>query len=488
MRASLPSFWIKVVLIGAAVALADWLLFEVSGLGANLGLLLLSWIVALAAVNRAVLRNRAGLAAGFVAFAFALLQLERPTFVGLLIFAVAFGVAALSPRAGAGDDVWRWSQRLLAAGVLAFIGPFRDLARLRMAGRRQGPPKAAAIALAAVLPLVGGLVFVALFAAANPVIAEIFRNLSVPPFEMGRLVFWGAMALPISAALRPRGLRRTLKLPGAEGDLDLPGVTLGSIIASLVIFNLLFAVQNGLDITYLWADARLPGALTFADYAHRGAYPLIVTALLAGLFVLVFLRPGSAAAASPLVRALVVLWVAQNIFLVASAMLRTLDYIEAYSLTRMRIAALLWMVVVAAGLALILWRLMARKSGAWLINANALAAALVLAVCSVVDLGSVAANWNVRHAREVGGPGVALDLAYLQTLRGAALTPLAELQRRPLDPLFRRRVEMAYAVALGHVARGQSGWRSWRWRDARRLHHVARLPSPPLTPQPNAGT
>jgi hypothetical protein len=333
---------------------------------------------------------------------------------------------------------------------------------------------------------VGGVVFLSLFAAANPVIAEAFQALSLPPFEPGRVVFWGAMALPISAALRARSLRRTLKLPGGEGDLDLPGVTLGSVTASLVVFNLLFALQNGLDASYLWADARLPGTLTFAAYAHRGAYPLIATAILAALFVLVFLRPGSRAANSPLVRALVVLWVAQNLFLVASAMLRTVDYVEAYSLTRMRIAALIWMALVALGLGLILWRMMARKSASWLINANALAVGLVLCACSVVDLGAVAASWNVRHAREAGGRGVALDLAYLQTLRGAALVPLAELLRRPLEPQVRQGVDTAYAVALGHVARGQASWRSWRWRDARRLHRVASLP--PLTPQPNAGS
>ena len=34
------------------------------------------------------------------------------------------------------------------------------------------------------------------------------------------------------------------------------------------------------------------------------------------------------------------LWIAQNLLLVASTMLRTLDYVEAYSLTELRIAAL----------------------------------------------------------------------------------------------------------------------------------------------------
>ncbi|WP_163595012.1 DUF4153 domain-containing protein, partial [Klebsiella pneumoniae] len=89
------------------------------------------------------------------------------------------------------------------------------------------------------------------------------------------------------------------------------------------------------------------------------------------LFVLVALRPGSPSAADPTIRRLVVLWVAQNLLLVASSILRTLDYVAAYSLTSFRIAALAWMGLVAIGLALICWRMLAGRSAAWLINANA---------------------------------------------------------------------------------------------------------------------
>ena len=87
--------------------------------------------------------------------------------------------------------------------------------------------------------------------------------------------------------------------------------------------------------------APLPGDLTLAGYAHRGAYPLIATALLAALFVLVTLRPGSETARSRGIKVLVTLWIAQNLLLVASTMCRTFDYIESYSLTVLRIAALI---------------------------------------------------------------------------------------------------------------------------------------------------
>src|SRR5262249_2391930 len=163
----------------------------------------------------------------------------------------------------------------------------------------------------------------------------------------------------------------------------LPGASTLSVLIALGLFNAIFAIENGLDIAFLWSGAPLPTGTTMAEYAHQGAYPLIATAILAGVFVLATLKPGSATAADPLIRWLVTLWVGQNILLVASSILRTCDYVETFSLTQLRIAALLWMGLVALGLALILWRMLTGRSARWLINANALAATIVLTVSTV---------------------------------------------------------------------------------------------------------
>jgi hypothetical protein len=234
-------------------------------------------------------------------------------------------------------------------------------------------------------------------------------------------------------------------------------------------------VQNGLDIAFLWSGAPLPEGVTLAEYAHRGAYPLIATALLAALFVLVTLRPGSEMAASATVRRLVYLWIAQNVLLVASTMLRTLDYVEAYSLTRLRISALAWMALVAVGLLLICYRLWRRRSDAWLINANFAAAAALLTACAFADLGAVAAQWNVRHTREVGGTGAALDLCYLNRLGASSLLPLVELESRRIEPALRDRVQWSRALQLARLEEQQADWRRWTFRGARRLAHAKAL-------------
>src|SRR3546814_4901178 len=106
-------------------------------------------------------------------------------------------------------------------------------------------------------------------------------------------LFWSIFLVPIWPILRPA---RTVTADGMSvaGPSGLPRVPTGTLVLSLATFNAVFALQNALDIAFLWSGAALPGHVTLAEYAHRGAYTLIATALLAGLFVLVVLRPGEA--------------------------------------------------------------------------------------------------------------------------------------------------------------------------------------------------
>ncbi|HEX2560950.1 DUF4173 domain-containing protein [Phenylobacterium sp.] len=482
-RTATYSFLLKPAAAAGLVGLADAMLFD-HEVGWTLGLAALAVPLAALTLQPALRRDRLALGALLAASAFALVQVERPTLIGLLLFWTSLCIAVLAPRAGRAEDAWRWAQRLGFLGLASPVAPWLDLVRLEKARKRGGPRRRIRDLLPVlILPIVGGAIFLRLFAAANPLIENAVENLRLPEVDAPRALFWIFGLIAAWAILRPRTRRRWLPLP--EGLGTLPGVGVASVTLSLIVFNALFALQNGLDLAFLWSGAALPEGTTLAEYAHRGAYPLIATALLAGLFVLVALQPGSATAQSPLIRKLVVLWIVQNIFLVASTALRTLDYIGAYSLTRLRIAALIWMGLVALGLALICWRLIRGKSAAWLLGTNAAALAAVLAASSVIDLGAVAAHWNVRHAREVGGRGAALDVCYLRNVGPAALVSLAELERRPLPPDLRARVAEARQSALERLSIDQSHWRSWTFRGARRLSAANRLVEA-LPPPPHA--
>ena len=471
------SFWPKVGAGVLLVATADFLFF-MQRPGATLGVFALLWLGAALLFRKGWNRDRRGLVAAGLAAVLALVMIDRPALLTWVLFGLALMVAVQSTRVRHGENAWRWSQRLLVHAAVSVAGPWIDLIRLNRVNRRRGrAANLPSMARLLILPVLGGVVFLGLFASANPLIGDLMTRLRLPSLthEMAaRAIFWGAVLVAVGGILRPRWRRRLIALPSLEGRV-VPGGAATSVTLSLVVFNVLFAVQNGLDLTFLWSGAPLPEGVSLAEYAHRGAYPLIVTALLAGLFVLVFLRPGSETASRPLIRGLVMLWVGQNLLLVASSLLRTADYIEVYSLTRFRIAAMIWMALVGVGLGLICWRLLRNKSASWLINVNVGVGLAVLAIVSVVDLGAIAATWNVRHAREIDGQGAGLDLCYLDSLNGAALAPLVELELRLSDPTLRDRVASVRVRQLEAMQAQQAQWRGWRWRDARRLDRVARL-------------
>ena len=228
---------------------------------------------------------------------------------------------------------------------------------------------------------------------------------------------------------------------------------------SLILFNALFALQSGLDLIYLWGGATLPDGMSHAEYAHRGAYPLIVTALLAAGFVLVAMRPGGPAEQSRLIRPLVLAWIGQNVLLVISSIFRLDLYVAAFSLTYLRLAAFIWMGLVAAGLLLILIQIMLRKPISWLVTANAATLALALYGCCFINAPRIIAAYNLAHSREAGGTGPWLDMSYLRSLGPQALPALepriaadpgaCSRRSRICDPV----ADVCAATASGKLAR-----------------------------------
>ena len=249
---------------------------------------------------------------------------------------------------------------------------------------------------------------------------------------------------------------------------------------SLILFNALFALQTGLDLVYLWGGAALPDGLTYAEYAHRGAYPLIATALLAAGFVLIAMRPGGPAEQSRLIRPLVLVWTGQNILLVISSILRLDLYVAAYSLTRLRFAAFIWMMLVTAGLLLMLIQMILKKPNSWLVAANAATLALVLYGCCFINAPRLIASYNVEHSREAGGPGPNLDLRYLASLGSQAL-PVLEAHMKEIPALWP--IALDFRICLDRDRfRRLGNWRAWGFRAWRLERYLSNNPDRPSNP------
>ncbi|MDX8494594.1 DUF4173 domain-containing protein [Mesorhizobium sp. VK22B] len=484
------------------VALADFLFY---GQPAGITVFLFGMVLsgAVVAMHPAALSDGRVWLRPLALFAALLPLVENVSPLSVLVAIAALAVFALSLAGRLRMGLARIAGQLCLFLLAAPFRFARDFLRWRKVARRLGRRRIRLAAIAVwAMSLTFGAVFLALFGAANPIIEHWLSLIDLyallERIEVERLIFWLLALAGVWAFLRPRlpgfvsRIRQAMPAtPVARStSTTAEDIVFGkaAILRALIVFNALFAVQTALDATYLWGGAALPDGLTYAAYAHRGAYPLIVTALLAAGFVLAALRPGSETSSDRLIRRLVYLWVAQNIVLVISSMLRLDLYVGVYALTYLRIAAFIWMGLVAAGLAFIIARIALTKSSEWLLSANLLTLSATLYACSYINFAALIANYNVDHSLEMTGQGVPLDGWYLRDLGPGAFPALdrflAQLgstaaSGHPLlhdFPDLRRQDEI-------HWRAEQKNWRAWSFRDWRLARYLDKR-GPLVVPQP----
>jgi hypothetical protein len=246
------SFGAKLAAAVLLVAAADWLFFF-QRIGSSAGLYAAALLVLLVLTQPQLRRGSARAATAAAAIAAAALS-DSPSWLAAGLFWIAASLAVLLPK-GHFDDGWRWARRLFVHAFCMPVGLVQDAARIRSARRRWGGVRIAD-GLRHVwlqhlwLPALGSVVFLALFAAANPLIEDAFSavDLAAPlaGLSMTRICFWVIATLLVWSLVRSR-------LPGIAPAMSgeaaaLPGLGTASVTLSLAAFNLVFALQNGLDL------------------------------------------------------------------------------------------------------------------------------------------------------------------------------------------------------------------------------------------------
>ncbi len=449
------------------VALADLLFWE-----APLGLSMAVYALAVFAAAVLDLRPRRDLRLPLIVLTAAILPvIEMAQTLSVVFLLGGLVTAILLTRLPAPvrlEDLAQALRHLLASAPAS--GP-RALARAVRAPQGRGQTLLAPrrqVLTGWAFPLGGALILSGLLLSANPILADaLTRTLqALTPTSLTaedilvRPLFW----LGAGFVLWPLLTARAAATPAPDWqapDYAPPGLNRASVLNALWLFNAMLGVQTLMDAAILLGGASLPEGMSHAEYAHRGAYPLLLTAMLAGAFAL---------AARPfwdehrLTRPLLILWLVQNVALCASAALRLELYMEAFGLTYLRLYALIWMGVVACGLGLTLWQILTRRSTPWLIARAAVLGLAVLYASAFVNFADIIARQNL--ARAVDRPDVPIDHAYLCKLgptAGAAI-----LQQVRAHPELRSK----RAVHCGPLSRPMPDWRGWGFRQARVNHTV----------------
>jgi len=297
----------------------------------------------------------------------------------------------------------------------------RTVARLTGLGQR------AAILRTVVLSLIGLLVFGALFASADAVVAEWWSDI-LPDLSLGTAVLRAFLTVAVGGAVLAAAYV-ALNPPKVdpEGFEARPVTHRFEWLAPVLVVNAVFAAFLLAQAAVIFGGhgyvERTTG-LTYAEYVHQGFGQLTVATALTLLVIWATARkvPRETAADRIWLRASLGLLCLQTLVVVFSALHRMNLYQDAYGFTQLRLLVdvfegwlgLLVVSVVAAGIVL---------RGDWLPRF-----ALISGVVALLGLAAINPDaWIARQNLDRYDASGRIDWSYLQSLSDDAVPVLADL-------------------------------------------------------------
>ncbi|HRZ43091.1 MAG TPA: DUF4173 domain-containing protein [Bacteroidales bacterium] len=242
----------------------------------------------------------------------------------------------------------------------------------------------------------------------------------------------------------------------------------------LVVLNLLILILNITDIHWVWFNFEWEGQY-LKQFVHEGTWLLIFSILISITIVLWFFRGNlNFYASNKTLRILSYIWLLQNVILTVSVSIRNFYYISYFSLAYKRIGVIIFLILTLIGLITVLYKVMHKRSGFWLVRTNAVAWFVVLITSSAVPWDVYIARYNFAHAGESF-----VHLNFLSGLSDKALpyldVPLEKLQaidkaqegkfpfgreRRYMEPVrYREIIDLRKANFIDRYE--SEGWLSW---------------------------
>ncbi len=292
--------------------------------------------------------------------------------------------------------------------------------------------------LLAIPALVLALVFGALLASGNAVFGTWTGNFFVwlwngflNIFNPARLILWAFVAFLALPLLRPSWITAGWwnwipKVPRLAAVIPANGAIFSSGLI-LVVLNILFAVANVADALFLWSGSKLPVGVTYSGYVHSGVNALTFTVLLSAVVLVGIFHQEVKVANRRGLKVLGLVWVAQNLFVLVSVVLRLKLYIQAYDMTVERLSVIIFLLLVAAGYGLLAIKIVREKSLPWLVGGCAVAIFATFYLAQFLNLAGWSADYNV--ARWEGDRTRNLDTGYLYALGPAAWPALHRAHR-----------------------------------------------------------
>lgn len=171
-----------------------------------------------------------------------------------------------------------------------------------------------------------------------------------------------------------------------------------SAIFLVAVLNIILLVVNYIDISWVWFNFEWEGQY-LKQFVHQGTYLLILSILIAMAVILYLFRGNqNFYKRNSNLKWLSYLWLAQNIVLAISVIIRNYYYIQYFALAYKRIAVGVFLIISIFALVTIMLKIARVRSFHFLFSANSFATVLILILCSTINWDVFIAKYNFAHS------------------------------------------------------------------------------------------
>jgi hypothetical protein len=208
---------------------------------------------------------------------------------------------------------------------------------------------------------------------------------------------------------RKRNVRKNISPVGLKSELK-------SGIFLLLILNCMLIVFNYTDITTVWFSYNWDGGY-LKEFVHLGTYLLIVSLILSIAIVLYYFRGNlNFYRKNNTLKILTYIWLAQNIILIISLVIRNNIYIHHFALAYKRIGVYVFLIAALFGIYSIIIKVKNKKSYYYVIKNNTIVIYTLFIFLTCVNWDVFIAKHNVSSYKESF-----IEMEYLLDLSDKAL-------------------------------------------------------------------
>ncbi len=243
-------------------------------------------------------------------------------------------------------------------------------------------------------------------------------------------------------------------------------------IMMIILVNILLLLINIIDISTLWFNFNYTEDTDLKQFVHEGTYLLILSILLSiGIMIFFFRKNLNFYRNKKKLQIFSYIWIAQNIVLLISVIIRNLHYIEYFGLAYKRIGVFFFLIMVVYGLITLYMKIKDIKSTFWLFKINTWAVYIGFVLFAIPDWDIIIAKHNLNHELKDN-----METSFLLSFDEKAF-PLIDQRKDILQQstslntyrYYSENYEFFYEIAVANFMENYSekSWLSWNYADAK---------------------